>query len=394
MTASTKATLLEANFQREIGYIQRYVDLVSKQARIRSADLLSLTETLRHHELITDVDIADPLWQYLLLPNVIHNYSDLEPLTQLIDIVTPRLKLAKASFAPRFDALGAEALAHSSKLLVETANHLFLLNREEDHSDFESHRADLIEALSRQDNGTTLQVDTDTGLTIEQLVDAAILRAKLYKLEHQLYQLEAIGNQLSTLSLSIRLSRPEAEINIWRQGFITLMAVFEATVFDLVRAAFNADFFAVLASFAKNPAANRDKVSKVSLDNIAQLGSFSKLQDFVTEDLLGSKYLKELLFNLRNLEILPEGFQLIAESELSIPFLHLIELVMRRNIHLHNRGLVDDKYLEYNIHKLAHADLAAIDEGYFQAACLICRMCVNALATWVTSLTPATPSSG
>ena len=49
--------------------------------------------------------------------------------------------------------------------------------------------------------------------------------------------------QFADLELLARVARPDAEVNVLRQGFLLLMTAFDAAVFDLVRIAFRKEFF-------------------------------------------------------------------------------------------------------------------------------------------------------
>ncbi len=70
--------------------------------------------------------------------------------------------------------------------------------------------------------------------------------------------------------------------------------------------------------------------------------------------------------------------------------LTLVEMVLRRNIHVHNRGIVDERYLErdgkgaprYNLHNLKLGDVALIDDAYWKAATRRCDHCIDRLYKW------------
>ena len=79
----------------------------------------------------------------------------------------------------------------------------------------------------------------------------------------------------------------------------------------------------------------------------------------------------------------------IASS--SVPFGHLIELVLRRNVHVHNRGVVDERYLErdqqtgkarFNLYNWNLGQAAIIDELYWESANRLCKGCVERVADW------------
>lgn len=78
-------------------------------------------------------------------------------------------------------------------------------------------------------------------------------------------------------------------------------------------------------------------------------------------------------------------------------FVHLVELVLRRNLHVHNRGVVDERYLErhekgtprYNLYNLQLGSVAHIDQPYWERATRLCGTAVERLTRWV----EARPSS-
>lgn len=96
------------------------------------------------------------------------------------------------------------------------------------------------------------------------------------------------------------------------------------------------------------------------------------------------RYLKDLLFLLNDL-----GVSCVDDSS-GDRFADLVELVLRRNVHVHNRGVVDERYLErdqegqpqFNLFGLSVGDLAPIDESYWKQAVRLCRNCVALIAAW------------
>jgi hypothetical protein len=168
-----------------------------------------------------------------------------------------------------------------------------------------------------------------------------------------------------------RASRPEAEINVQRQGFILLMTAFDAAIFDLVRVALRRDFFGLVAAFGKQ--------DKLTLLDLGGAGSWGALRDQIIEEQLKKRYVKDLLYLLRE-QWDVAGMEQVAGEK----FERLIELVLRRNIHVHNRGVVDKRYLDEgkNIDRLNHGDVAVIDEAYWQLANRACRGCVERVAAW------------
>ena len=173
--------------------------------------------------------------------------------------------------------------------------------------------------------------------------------------------------QFADLELLARVARPDAEVNVLRQGFLLLMTAFDAAVFDLVRIAFRKEFFQLIGTFGKQ--------EKVSLEDIGEAGSFEALRDQMIEDQLKRRYVKDMLGLLQAL-----GVSLVDEKK-GDRHVQLVELVLRRNVHVHNRGEVDERYLEadpqskkpkYNLYNLKLGDIACIDMAYLEMANRLC----------------------
>jgi hypothetical protein len=152
------------------------------------------------------------------------------------------------------------------------------------------------------------------------------------------------------------------------------MTAFDAAVFDLVRVALRRRFFDLIGKFGKQ--------EKVTVDWIGSCGSFETVRDRMIEDQLKRRYVKDLLSLLHGM-----GVQCVKEGE---QFVRLIELILRRNLHVHNRGVVDERYLEreqgakpkFNLDNLKVGDVAQIDSQYFHTADQLCGGCIELLARW------------
>lgn len=131
------------------------------------------------------------------------------------------------------------------------------------------------------------------------------------------------------------------------------MTALDAAVFDITRLGFRNDFFRLIALFGED--------EKLPLKTLADYASFDQLRDELIEKQLKSVYVKDVLSILRAAGAGPDR-----------RFVELMELVRRRNLHFHNRGYVDERYLDRdkngqpqsNIYSLSLGQLAAIDEIY------------------------------
>jgi hypothetical protein len=155
------------------------------------------------------------------------------------------------------------------------------------------------------------------------------------------------------------------------------MTAFDAAVTDLTRIKFRQRFFEFIPVFGKN--------EKVTLEEIGETGSFEAFRDQVVDEQIRRRYVKDLIGLLYAVGM-NKGENVPRDEQV-----RLIELVLRRNVHVHNRGIVDDRYLEldpssqkpkYNLHRLKIGDAAVIDDAYFKEAVERSTQFVDALATW------------
>jgi hypothetical protein len=182
---------------------------------------------------------------------------------------------------------------------------------------------------------------------------------------------------------------------VLRQGFILLLTAFDAAVFDLVRVALRRKFFTLVGAFGKQ--------DKISLQEIANLGSFEALRDEIIEKQLTNRSVNDLLYLLNGewkvecvdtrVDIHRRDGVCILNGEWKVEcvdtaagdkFERLIEFVLRRNVHVHNRGIVDERYLDEkkNLDGLKVGEVAVIDDAYWQLANRLTAKCMENVAAW------------
>lgn len=215
--------------------------------------------------------------------------------------------------------------------------------------------------------------------SLRALVIIAIEHAKNIQVRRQVDAMVYAREQFADIELLAHVAKPDAEVNVLRQGFLLLMTAFDAAVFDLVRIAFRKNFFQLIGIFGKQ--------EKVSLEGIGEAGSFEALRDQIIEDQLKKRYIKDLLGLLQSLKVA------LVDEKKGDQLVQIIEMVLRRNVHVHNRGEIDERYLEaepqsrkpkYNLYNLKLGDMACIDMPYLEMANCLCKNCVDGVADWAT----------
>ena len=172
-------------------------------------------------------------------------------------------------------------------------------------------------------------------------------------------QLDEQENNISRLMATVDLLDTRLNTNIYRQSFISLFSIFDAYVFDYLKAFFtnNAD---QLETFFKTDTKEK---TKLSVEEVLKFGSLVDLKSSIVEQRFDGKYIKQILCLVRAHK--PQVFY-------NIDYPKMMEMVNRRNIHIHNRGYADARYIEnFNIYGLDHGDYAQISKQYFLDACAI-----------------------
>jgi hypothetical protein len=376
MAAERTAVQVKARFETEQRYIRQYVDFLLPKGGITEEQVADLSDTLKgyglprlprrkYHRLrkpYTDHEID------LLITSI----QDLRPLA-LKTLV--KLEKRRANY-PVFFTLTGMGAEHPGLLYEWTSFFLEHMSKEPTRRECAQLRRYAFRE-SRNQHHRDLPQKVIDGIIVDAIDHAVGLKA-----ESTHSELSRGLVTLDELCLLRRIAEPAAEINIRRQGFILLMTAFDAAVFDLFRIALTKDFFGLLGKLAKS-----DKDS-VSLRSVAQAGSLEKVRDRIIEEQVKGRYLRELLVLLDSL-----GVQCVDKRR-GVKLVNLIELVLRRNLHVHNRGVVDAKYLEsepghkpkYNLYNLKIGDIAAIDTRYWKRSNRLCADCIDRIVRWTEGL--------
>jgi len=366
---------IKARFLNEQNYVLRYVEFLHSASAVHDSDIAEISNILRRHQL-PEVPRREE-WSRWREP-----YS-LEELTGLIDTlhaIIPHINKKIAEYENYLDQLPEPKGLYQ----VDVRSYLgelieYMIQAFEHDSSPEAIATVKQEAMEHEEE-IIREMGDDGERTPSEEFDYAIQCALFIIAKRKLREMLFVKDRYGDLDLAARMIQPEAEINILRQAFILLLTAFDAAVFDLVRVALTQDFFGLVGNFGRQ--------ERISLEALGQYGSFDTLRDEVIEAQLKTRYLKDLLFLLNSL-----GVQCVDEAG-GEGFIELIELVLRRNIHVHNRGIVDERYLErdqqgtprFNIYNLALGSVAEIDNQYWERANALCCHCIENLASWVETL--------
>lgn len=361
---------IAARFCTEQSNIQGYVELLLRRLKVTANDIYRVRGVLQSWKLISPrISRVDELNPNEMTPEKL--LADFELLMTAIPYITA-------------------AIDEQDKLL-----HRLFGNNQSLH--FTDHKWELVEYLDDHYADELLTLDIERLLEqcmrdylckfgdVEQSLDpdsvrSAIRYATGIRSIRKMRALTCVMGEISDIGILLRTSLPEAEINILRQGFILLMTTFDAAVFDLVRVKFHNNFFSLIGKFGKH--------DKISLKEIGEAGSFENVRASIIADQMKRRYVKDLLIMLETL-----GLKCTDES-IGDSMGHLIEMVLRRNVHVHNGGIVDENYLEqhtnsdmikpkYNVYKLNLGQNAVIDAAYWESANRITRGCIKRIADWV-----------
>ena len=169
-------------------------------------------------------------------------------------------------------------------------------------------------------------------------------------------ELENDDMNLDRLAATMRMLNVNANSNIYRQAFVNLFSIFDAYVFDYLKKYFFSHIDELEAFFGG------EKLKIPFAEVFENLTIDEAKKDFVRRKFDG-KYIKHLLKSLHvtNVSVFD-----------GIKYPEIIEMVNRRNIHIHNKGIADERYTEeYNVHGYDVGDYVAITKQYFESATLV-----------------------
>lgn len=178
------------------------------------------------------------------------------------------------------------------------------------------------------------------------------VKCKLYN--EAISDLENALEDLEELRTLYNIFDEKNPINIYRQAFILSMTAFDATIFDLFTEIFNQDFFGVARII------NYEK--KFTLRDITQCQSFDDFASQTIDTMISGKYASDIVEILHQYN--PQLFLVNGQDSCD----SILEMIQRRNIHIHKKGIVDEKYFSKGNGKrlgLNNGDYAAIDYLYY-----------------------------
>jgi hypothetical protein len=378
MINNTNAAALSVRFIEEQENINRYIEVLQFETGAFEPEVREFLDLLEKFELLgLSIEKPSPLFRYPyphedlndicekvrpLLPEIAEKTEKQKEYIETLEEPTNLRKIDGRSFIGELIAYVSENLENNFSekniewMRIELDKHL------------EIQEVDPSEEARLSNIGTT------------DVSDYTIRAVRYIYEKNKLADLYNIKALFEEFDFKLKLFSPQSEISLNRQAFILLMTIFDATLFDLVRLALKKDFFSLISIFGKQ--------EKLSLKDFSSYTSFENFRDRIIEECLRNKYLKDLLFILE-----AQNISCIDQAE-GNQFIHIIEMIQRRNIHVHNRGKVDEKYLEkdsdgkpkYNIHNLSLNDDAEITKEYLEHANRLCKNSVISIALWTDSL--------
>jgi hypothetical protein len=374
MAEEHTAATIRDRFMAEQNYIEQYMAFLVSRSHIGDRQIINLNIILRRHGLptIRYRSLSEMMGSF---PSISH--AQLQDVVRTIDALTPDVETALIAGRALLAATPSGSIPEAHPGLNDTAVAIVKLVEKTllISEPLSAGAVAKVEAHIREERSfywsRLMTQYPNTFLTFpHNLVEDVIRTAIHFWLDERVEELATVLNEFGDLRVMVRAASPDAEINSFRQGFILLMTAFDAAIFDLVRISLSRKFFALAGAFGKQ--------DKVSVSDIAEAGSFDALRDQLIEEQLKKRYIKDLLGLLQK-----EWGVVCVDPSGGQKFERLIELVLRRNLHVHNRGVVDSRYAgDMNLDGLKLGNVAVIDRPYWEMANTLCKDCVERVAAW------------
>ena len=163
---------------------------------------------------------------------------------------------------------------------------------------------------------------------------------------------EFILNNLRTLKILYRVFDDNNKINIYRQSFILAMTAFDAFIKDYAKEVSLNDF----EKFVKEINKEKQKIdySEIIIHDTMEDFRRAKVEEHI-EDIALTKLVK----------IIDKMNSFITNIN---SYKELLEMISRRNVHIHRGGLCDEKYFETaegNIYNISLNKYISIDKNYY-----------------------------
>lgn len=366
MVQESVVVQISRQFDDEVRDLQDYIAFFQSQTKIETSEIVRINETLERRGL-RKLPVNESAQSYLLRDAEVHE------LMQVVGEVAQQINREKQALARKRDALPG---LHPPQRLPRPQFDVFIgivnyLGQQAEVVNDKSLR-ELLEIIESSE--ITEEFKKQSPLSAEEwraTLDRAARMAGFLNIHGQIVSLEVVEEKFQHFAAISRARQTNSPTSPYRQAFISLMATFDATVFDLVRTALNSRFFELASAF------DNESVSIADILKEADFGSFTT--KFV-ERQLQPMYIGSLLSKVRhhwkvevaNISSDPKAYE------------RLQEMVNRRNLHIHNRGIVNQRYLDkkLNLDRFTLGDYAVVDEPYWNDATDKTLYCVRELADW------------
>lgn len=375
------AEQIRNNFLDEQSRIGKYVEHVRRTIQIDDADILQINSTLSEAGLpgIAERSRAR-LWRSF-------NEDETNILLQSIEEAEPALEdFVNKRSIERFelidqlegeapDRVHMEAVAAWRDHLLD----LFLGEPEPPISrwgplDPTAYLEDLVHSFSIDHRALPPADDVEIQLR-RAVIGRGLLEARAIATNRNLRLYNAIINQFDTMRAFAPALAETTSLNLLRQGFLLLTTAFDAAVFDLVRFALRKRFFQLISKFGKSVS--------LKVDQFEKHAGIDEFQESVIEQKLEGVFVRAILNSLHAIPVK------LTETNEETDFHCLIEFLARRNVHVHNRGVVDQGYFEHLGDAKASmsqlpvvGSILPITSQYWDDASDLCRDCVLHVAAW------------
>ncbi len=259
---SSAVASIACRFGTEVIEIQGYIGFVRSKSALHVQEVDDLNVLLRKEQL-PDLPVCEHLGTTHYL-----SADEIQDLIPVIDRVKPRIDKVVSTLNPKIDALSkfdndGIASQHPGLLSEWIAYLLPKLPVSPSADQLAILREQTIQQSDRELDETEEEVSRDERIL---LIDEALKRARYFKTNARLETLHYMLDRFGELRIIAKAGQRDAVTGPLRQGFIVLIAAFDAAIFDLVRVALQRQFFKLARALAKQ--------DKLSIPEIADHGSF------------------------------------------------------------------------------------------------------------------------
>ena len=270
-----------------------------------------------------------------------HTYDTISVLLDYIKMEIDSRGLEDMGFLAFGDEIVIAQMSKLSDLKVYPESKI---NVEENQKLIDEFKPVLDEQITKLDN-----------FNVDEADQLATFKSYLY--ENMQDALESCILELGKIRAGLNAIDARSNLNLFRQSFILTVALFDALFSDVLKLIVLKNFFGFINVNEKNV--------KNKMESLYGYSSFESFQEAMANNIIDNSQIRLLIMMLYKFN---HNYFIVGGKDI---YLDIIEILARRNVHLHRKGFADKGYFEQatcETYSFSSGDYLPISHTYYNHA--------------------------